>query len=152
MAKKPAPPPIILGKTDADRLADLATRLETSNEALADLLMGEIERADVREDKDVPAKIVRMHSIVEFVDEAHGAARSIQLVYPSEADIAADRVSVLTPVGAGLIGLAPGQTIVWPDREGRTRRLRIVSVQNPIPETGGPDATVKVTFSGRNGR
>ena len=133
MTAKPNPPPIILGKTDTERLSDLAARLELSNGALADLLMGEIERAEVRDDEDVPADTVRMHSIVEFVDETHGAARSVQLVYPKEADIAADRVSVLTPVGAGLIGLAPGQTIAWPDRDGRTRTLRIVSVRNPIP-------------------
>src|SRR3546814_8900207 len=52
-----------------------------------------------------------MSSQVEFIDEANGEARTIQLVYPHEADIAAGRVSILTPVGAGLIGLRQGQSI-----------------------------------------
>ncbi|MGO4572707.1 GreA/GreB family elongation factor [Microvirga sp. 2TAF3] len=35
------------------------------------------------------------------------------LVYLSETDGEADRVSVLTPVGAALIGLREGQSITW---------------------------------------
>ena len=69
-----------------------------------------------------------MGSIVEFLDEAHGEVRKVQLVYPPEADIATGRVSVLTPIGAGLIGQSPGQSIVWPDGRGRERRLRILTV------------------------
>lgn len=124
----PPPPPIILGKSDADRLAALASKVEGSSPALAELLLGELERADVREDNDVPSTTVVMNSYVEFVDEAHGTTRRVQLVYPGEADISAQRVSVLTPIGAGLIGLSPGQTIAWPDREGRERLLRILKV------------------------
>jgi regulator of nucleoside diphosphate kinase len=131
MPSKNRRPPIILGRTDADRLAALAAKMEHSNPALADLLLGEIERADVRDDHKVPATTVGMQSIVEFLDEAHGTSRSVQLVYPSEADIAANRISVLTPVGAGLIGLSPGQSIAWPDRGGRERMLRILKVEKP---------------------
>lgn len=124
-------PPIILGRTDADRLSALATKLENSNPELANMLLGEIERADVRDDEQVPPTTVSMNSIVEFLDEAHGATRSVQVVYPNQADIAANRISVLTPVGAGLIGLSLGQSIAWPDREGRERLLRILKVEKP---------------------
>lgn len=130
-SKKTRRPPIILGRTDADRIASLATKMEASNPELADLLLGEIERADVRDDKKVPASTVGMQSIVEFLDEAHGSTRSVQLVYPPDADIAAGRISVLTPVGAGLIGLSTGQSITWPDRGGKERLLRILKVDKP---------------------
>jgi regulator of nucleoside diphosphate kinase len=53
------------------------------------------------------------------------------LVYPAEADIEAGRISILTPVGAGLIGLAEGASILWPDRDGHERRLRIIAVTPP---------------------
>ena len=56
----------------------------------------------------VPASVVAMNSTVEFLDDAHGETRTVQLVYPGEADIAANKVSVLSPVGAGLLGL-PGR-------------------------------------------
>jgi regulator of nucleoside diphosphate kinase len=55
----------------------------------------------------------------------------VQLVYPAEADIEAGRISILTPIGAGLIGLREGQSILWPDREGRERRLTVVRVTQP---------------------
>ena len=51
-----------------------------------------------------------------------------RLVYPGEADIAVGKVSVLSPVGAGLLGLKAGQSIQWPDRDGRLRALRVLKV------------------------
>jgi regulator of nucleoside diphosphate kinase len=41
------------------------------------------------------------------------------------------RLSVLTPVGAGLIGMRCGDSIDWPNRLGAFRRLRIVRVVQP---------------------
>lgn len=121
-------PPIVLCESDVERLSTLALAMEGASKA-AGLLLDEIERADVRPDAGLPADVVRMHSTVAFQDEAHGAARTVQLVYPHEADIAAGKISVLTPIGAGLIGLSPGQSIIWPDRDGRERPLRILSVR-----------------------
>lgn len=134
MTAKKSRPPIIIGRTDADRLTALASKMELSNPTLAGLLLGELERATIRSDDKVPATTVAMNSVVEFIDEGHGATRSVQLVYPNDADIAENRISVLTPVGAGLIGLSTGQTITWPDRDGRTRQLRILSVERRRPD------------------
>src|SRR3546814_12514055 len=67
--------------------------------------------------------VITMNAEVEFVDEASEATRIVQLVYPRQADNAANRISILTPVGAGLIGLREGQSILWQDREGNERRL-----------------------------
>ena len=41
------------------------------------------------------------------------------LVYPPEADIDAGRISVPTPIGTALLGLAEGQSIDWTARDGR---------------------------------
>lgn len=126
---KIASPSIIIGQTDAERLTALADKIAPDQPTVADLLLGELDRAEIREDGRVPASTIAMNSLVEFVDEAHGTLRSVQLVYPRQADIAQNRISVLTPVGAGLIGLSEGQAILWPDRDGRQRRLRILSVR-----------------------
>jgi regulator of nucleoside diphosphate kinase len=69
-----------------------------------------------------------MMSRVRFVDEATGASHEVQLVYPGDADTGMNRISILTPVGAGLIGLRKGQSIDWPNRSGQLRRLQIVDV------------------------
>lgn len=121
-------PPLVLSETDAERLSALALQNEAAHPVAAGLLLDEIERAQVRADGRMPADVVGMNSTVEFLDEAHGQARTVRLVYPDEADIAAGRVSILTPVGAGLIGLKAGQSILWPDRGGENRVLRILKV------------------------
>jgi regulator of nucleoside diphosphate kinase len=52
-------------------------------------------------------------------------------VYPGEADIAQNRVSILTPIGAALIGLSVGQSIAWSARDGRQQVLTVLSVEPP---------------------
>jgi len=124
-------PPIVISESDAERLTALAIQAEQSSPQVADLLLDELERADVRPDGQVPPDVIGMEAVVEFVDEAHGAARTVQLVFPGEADIAENKISVLTPVGAGLIGLSAGQSIVWPDRDGHDRVLKVLRVTRP---------------------
>ncbi len=124
-----ARPPIVLAESEADRLSLLAQQsLPASG---AQLLLQEIERADVVPDEQLPCDVVRMHAVVEFVDEGRDQRRTVVLVYPREADIAAGKVSITSPVGAGLIGLSAGQEISWPDRDGRERPLRILRVRAP---------------------
>ena len=119
-------PSIILGETDAERLYRLAE--QASGVATSSALLGELDRATIRPDHLVPDTVVGMNSTVEFIDETHGEIRTLQLVYPAQADIAADRISVLAPVGVGLIGLKEGQSIEWPDRDGKVRTLRVLKV------------------------
>ena len=131
-ARTHARPPIIVSETDAQRLSALAIQKEATAPEAAGLLLDELERAQVRPDHRVPADVVGMNSTVEFVDEAHGQSRTVQLVYPAEADISAGRISVLTPIGAGLIGLAAGQSILWPDRDGNKRALKVLRVERAV--------------------
>lgn len=133
-------PPIQLAASDAERLSALALRCETGAPQVAELLFTELERARIRPDAALPADVVRPGSRVAFVDESHGGRRTVTLVYPAEADIAAGRISVLTPIGVGLLGLSPGQTILWPDREGARRTLRILSVSPPEAISPGSGA------------
>lgn len=121
-------PPLHLIDREADVLAELALRIEHDQPDLAGLLLAEIDRAEIHTAETLPADIVAMNSHVTFLDEGNGSRRTVQLVYPYDADIEAARISILTPVGAGLIGLAKGQSILWPDRDGHERRLRIEEV------------------------
>lgn len=121
-------PPIHMIDTEADTLTDLAMGAEERLPQVSELLFREIARATTHPADRIPHNVVTMHATVQFVDEASGREYSYQLVYPGEADISAARISVLTPVGAGLIGLREGQSILWPDREGHERELKIVAV------------------------
>lgn len=124
-----ARPLIVVSRSDADRLTRLAEEMEHASPQAANMLLDEIERAKVVPDHKMPDDVVRMHSTVRFRDEAHGQERTVSLVYPQEADIEAGKISVLTPIGAGLLGLRPEQEIAWPDREGHKRSLKVLSVE-----------------------
>lgn len=117
-------PPLDMIDHEADTLTTLAER----SPALGTMLLAEIERARLHGSTDIPHDVVTMNATVNFVDEASGDARTVQLVYPADADFAAGRISIMTPVGIGLIGLRAGQSIVWPDRDGRERRLTVTRV------------------------
>lgn len=129
MTSKPSRrPPIHMIDREAETLTDLAIRIEQRLPQVSALLLREIERARVHPRQRIGADVVTMYAKVRFVDQANGRAQEYQLVYPKDADIDAGRISILTPVGAGLIGLREGQSILWPDRDGRERELKIVAV------------------------
>lgn len=121
-------PAIHLTVAECDALSELALSAERRHPVSAAMLMAELDRAELYAPGDLPEQTVSMNARIEFVDEGTGTRRTVQLVYPRDADIAAGRVSILTPVGAGLIGMTAGGSIRWPDRDGHDRVLRIVSV------------------------
>lgn len=124
-------PAIHLIEEEADAIADLAIRAESRLPQVAGLLLDEISRAKTHTKAKIPADVVTMNATVEFLDEASGTNRTVRIVYPKDADIEAGRISILTPIGAGLIGLRAGQSILWPDRDGKERWLRILAVNQP---------------------
>ncbi len=129
--KKAARPPVHMIDAQADVLADLAVNVAGRQPELSALLIGEIDRAKIHSASKIPSDVVTMGSQVEFTDAASGATRVVELVYPVDADIEAGRVSVLTPIGAGLIGLREGGTILWPHRDGTDRALTVTKVTQP---------------------
>ena len=126
-----ARPAIQMIDTEADRLTELALQKQYELNRIYELLLGEIDRAKICRADAIPADVVTMGSQVTFQDEKTGTERTVELVYPGQADIDAGRVSILTPIGAGLIGLRTGQSIMWPDRGGADHRLTIVAVKQP---------------------
>lgn len=125
-------PTIHVVDTEADALYELAMTIEERSPDVARKLCEELDRANIVASTDLPADVVTMQSEVEFVDERSGDRRRVQLVWPRDANLDEDRLSVLTLVGAGLIGMRAGSAIDWPDRSGRERRLRIVEVRQPV--------------------
>lgn len=122
-----AKPNIVLSETDYGRLANIAASAFDRLPELAEELQAELDRASVVAAGAMPRNVVRMGSTVEFRTEG-GMHRTVTLVFPGEADIASNRVSVLTPIGTALIGLAKGQSIRWKTRDGREQELTVVDV------------------------
>ena len=127
-------PPVTLSEAEADTLYELAWAARGKSQMSAALLLEELARAEFCDRASLPADVVTMKSEVVFVDEDTGEEHRVHLVYPCDADIESNRLSVLTPVGAALIGLRRGDRIDWPNRLGASRRLRLVDVVQPGPD------------------
>jgi regulator of nucleoside diphosphate kinase len=122
-------PPIVVSDVDRDRLSSLANAAMDSFPDVADDLLGEMDRAKVVPSDSFPLGIVKMGSTVEY--ESAGQRRRVTMVFPGDADIALGNISILTPVGAALIGLSEGQSIMWMTRDGRSQQLTVVRVESP---------------------
>lgn len=121
--------PIMVAETDHDLLTDLAlSALGKSPGAV--LLFEELARAKVV--PDLPPYVVGVGSIATFAYN-DSRYREYELVYPQSADFAKHRISVLTPVGAMLLGLAEGQSIEWTSEDGVTHRIALENVKSSAP-------------------
>lgn len=121
-------PTLVIGTEDHDRLMSMAHGLNNNDTAeLANTLIGELDRAQVVAQAQLPENAVRIGSTVSFTT-SDAFDRTFKLVYPVDADISAGRISVLTPIGAALIGLSEGQTIPWTVRNGRQLSLTVTRV------------------------
>lgn len=120
-------PEISISTSDHTRLTMLADAIAERDVSLSDDLFGELERARIVADDLIPDEVVRMGSCIRFKDDK-SIERIVTLVFPNEADISEGRLSILTPVGAALIGLSAGQSILWTARDGQRHRLTVLEV------------------------
>ncbi len=120
-------PPITVSGIDFDRLERLAAAAGPDSPT-AEFLAREMARATIVPSAFLLRGVVIMGSEVEFRDDATGRSRTVNLVYPSEANLDAGRLSVLSPVGAALIGLSVGQSIEWETPTGVWRSLTVLRV------------------------
>ena len=98
-------------------------------ERLADYpaLQGELRRATVVAESEVPADVVTMNSRVAFTDLTAGLRGTVTLVYPHSG--AGDgRLPVTEPLGEALIGLRAGQEIEWDFPLAGRHRVRVEAV------------------------
>lgn len=122
-------PEIFLTPAEHDQLSRLVGDHEATG--AAGLLQQELDRATVTEDR--PAHAVGLDRWVHYVDGRAGQPRRVKIVLPQQADIDAGLISALSHVGAGLIGLPEGESILWPDPSGAVRKLTPVLVEDGDP-------------------
>jgi regulator of nucleoside diphosphate kinase len=91
-------------------------------------LRAELSRALVLEADEVPDESIGLNSHVEIEDVESGETESYTLTLPAQADFDQGRLSVLTPIGAGLLGYGEGDEIEWPT-PGGLRRIRVLTVR-----------------------
>ncbi|TPM07943.1 nucleoside diphosphate kinase regulator [Mesorhizobium sp. B2-3-11] len=122
---------ILISDTDHDRLTGLASTVLDRAPETAEELLAELDRAVITEAEAMPADVVRMGSTVTVRGES-GDIKHITLVYPGDADIAENRISVLTPMGTALVGASIGQVVCWSGRGDRKLSATVEAVDTPV--------------------
>lgn len=122
---------VTLSINDIQRLESLLTRAELGQGGdLPPHLSSLSQRMEVcleTEPTSVPADVVTMNSRVRLQDIEGGSEFEYELVFPRSASPEEGRISVLTPLGAALIGARVGESIeVSTPRT--TRRLKVVEL------------------------
>ncbi|PLP60128.1 nucleoside diphosphate kinase regulator [Mesorhizobium loti] len=133
------PDTILVTANDHGRLTGLARASLDRLPDIAEELLSEMDRATVAASGALPDSVVCMGSTVT-TRNGDGAEQRMTLVYPAEADIAAQRISVLTPLGTALIGAEVGQCVHWTTRDGREMALDIVAVEPPRADRSAGEA------------
>lgn len=118
---------IYLSESDAEQLCMLIETMETQNQwdrVFIESLEREIDRARILPSARIPDDVVRLNSRVKLTDLETGEVFEFQIVLPSEVDFEEGRISVLSPIGTGLLGYRVNDVILW-DVPGGTRKLKI---------------------------
>ena len=131
---------IVITQDDMARLRELVRHGRAASRRDQDHLAEldhELDRADIIGAEELSPDVVTMHSTVRVLDLDTGARRIYTLVFPGEADIEKQRISVLAPIGTALIGYRAGDHVEWLT-PGGTKRLRIEDVLfQPEAAAGG---------------
>jgi regulator of nucleoside diphosphate kinase len=98
-------------------------------------LEAELNRGRLVDPREVPEDVITMNSRVCLVDLDTGEEMTYTLVFPNEADIDQDKISVLAPIGTAMLGYRVGDTFEWEVPAG-LRRLKVREILYQ-PEASG---------------
>lgn len=123
-------PKVRVTESDFERLAAVGRAARAAMPG-AELLLEELERfAIVPDHADRRLRFVRLGSQVTYRDLVLDRERTVRVGLPGEADMDDNRISVLAPVGAALIGLATGDVFRWVGPDERPRAIEVVRIED----------------------
>ena len=120
-------PRIFITSEDLATLESMVGGLPSGAAAIR-LLEDELDRAVIISPTLSTRPFCRIGSWVTYEDLGSGQIRNIQIVLPGDADIDKRQVSVLSLVGASLLGLTETAEFSWSDDSGRPHRLKVLQV------------------------
>lgn len=106
---------------------------KNKNAAMAERLSEELSRAVVLDAESIPDDTVGLDSEVQLMDLDTQVVETYILTLPVNANAEVNRISVLAPIGAALLGYREGDTIEWPT-PGGVRHLEVLKVVRKCEE------------------
>lgn len=107
---------IYITETDMNKLHGLletGSRFGHRDKKHLSELEDELDRALIVTSQNIPEDVITMNSTVRMKDLDSGEEMIYSLVFPSDANVADNKISVLAPIGTALIGYRVGDTIEW---------------------------------------
>lgn len=115
---------ITLSRLDYTRIIKCindAKSLRTINADEADMLMDELNSAMIVEPQEIPVDVVTMNSVVKISFMNTNKQVQFRIVYPDQANIKENKISIFSPVATALIGYKVSDEIDWLVPSGMTR-------------------------------
>jgi regulator of nucleoside diphosphate kinase len=109
---------------DNQRLRDLLAEARYTGYRGSEYLKGleqELDRAKVVDPKTVPPDLVTMNSRVRLEDLETGEEMVYTLVFPENANLAENKISILAPIGTAMLGYRVGDVFEWKVPSGISR-------------------------------
>lgn len=99
-----------------------------------------LDDSDVVAPQEVPRDVITMNTLFTIVETESGISKKLMLCYPSDAESAKGFISVLSPVGASLLGRKSGALAQWatPNGEKHFAMVKEILFQ---PEASGDYTT-----------
>ena len=129
---------IYISSFDKERLMRLIENSDNYNNPDKNYLKElekELDRGKIIEPKNIPHNAITMNSKVRLKDLDSGEKITYMLVFPDEADISKNKISILAPIGTALIGYRVGDIIEWKVPAG-LRKLKVEEILYQ-PEAAG---------------
>jgi regulator of nucleoside diphosphate kinase len=120
--------PVVLCEEDYKFLKKLVD-MNPGNSGQEMSLSYEVNRAIVVKDNAFPPNTIRINSRVRVLDLDSGKESEFIIVMPHQADIQQMKISILTPMGAAVIGFRPGDELSWQMPAG-LKHFKVLDVQN----------------------
>lgn len=114
--------PIYITNTDKEELSKLiedSRHNERSSNIYIKKLEAELNRAEIKSSDELSKDIVRMNSTVSLLVD--GSLEEITLVYPQQANVHKNKISVLSPMGTAILGYRVGSTVEWEVPDGKIK-------------------------------
>ena len=128
--------PVVLCQEDFKKLSYILN-LKPGDQPDENTLAYEVSRAIIVKDSAFPANTIRLNSAVTVVDMDSRKELEFTICLPQHADARSKRISVLTPMGAAIIGFRIGDEVEWKMPAG-LKRLKILDVRQPGPDGSYP--------------
>jgi regulator of nucleoside diphosphate kinase len=122
-----------LTEIDHVRLMRLAS---ASGTHASDAVQGVLDNCDLVSSADVPSNVLTMYTQVLLQDDTGAAPQRVTLCYPADAEPSEGFISVLSPLGASLLGLRTGDVARWSTPAGTQHEALVLEVLFQPEATG----------------